>query len=378
MIPYGKQNISEEDIAAVADVLRSDFLTQGPAVEKFEREFAEYTEAKYAVAVSNATAALHLSCLALGLKSGDSLWTSPITFVASANCALYCGADPDFIDIDPRTYNIDTLSLSKKLMTAESKGRLPKIVIPVHFSGQPCDMECIYRMSHDYGFKIIEDASHAAGASYKSKKLGSCQFSDVSVFSFHPVKVMTTGEGGMITTNQKEIYEKLIRLRSHGITRNQELMTQNDGGWYYQQIDLGYNYRMTDIQAALGSSQLKRLDEFVRRRNEIAEMYDEGLQELVLTPHTLKETYSAFHLYVINTFKRKELYDYLRTKNIFCQVHYIPVHTQPYYKNLGFKDGNFPNAEKAYSRILSLPMYYGLTDAQVKYIISCIREFFGK
>ena len=382
MIPYGCQDISEDDIHAVMEVLRSDWLTQGPSIERFEHEVARYCGAQYAVAVSSATAALHIACLAAGLKPGDALWTSPNTFVASANCALYCGARPDFIDIDPRTYNISIEALEEKLAQANEQGTLPKLVIPVHFAGQSCDMARIAVLSKHYGFAVIEDASHAIGGRYGDTKVGSCAFSEMTVFSFHPVKIVTTGEGGMVLTNNKALYEHLLRLRSHGITRDQSLMEDEaDGAWFYQQIELGFNYRMTDLQAALGVSQMARLDAFVERRHYLAQRYNTLLRECSLTlPTVMPSAHSSFHLYIVrlhlNKLKktRRQIFDDLRQREIGVNVHYIPVHTQPYYRRMGFKHGDFPAAEQYYREAISLPLFYGLTDAQQDQVVAAVRE----
>jgi UDP-4-amino-4,6-dideoxy-N-acetyl-beta-L-altrosamine transaminase len=368
-IPYGRQDISQADIDAVIEVLRSDWLTQGPMIERFEQTVADYCGAKYAVAVSSATAGLHLACLAAGLGEGDYFWTSPITFVASANCGLYCGAQVDFVDINPRTYNMSVERLEEKLIEAEKIGKLPKLVIPVHLAGQSCEMERIYQLSQQYGFQILEDASHAIGAKYQGKPVGSCQFSDMTVFSFHPVKIITTGEGGMILTNKKELYEKLIRGRSHGITRDPELMTEaSHGDWYYQQLELGYNYRMTDIQAALGVSQMERLDEFVERRQFLAMRYNELLTDLSLDlPWQYPDTESSWHLYIIRLQGDKldkthrQVFEALRSARISVNLHYIPVYKQPYYQKLRLDWGDFPEAEQYYQEAISIPLYYGLS-----------------
>lgn len=381
-IPYGRQNITDEDIKAVVEVLQSDWITQGPAIERFERVVAEYCGARYAVAVSSATAALHIACPAAGLKPGDVLWTSPNTFVASANCGLYCGAEVDFVDIDSRTYNISVEQLAEKLKTAERAGKLPRVLVPVHFAGQSCEMARIAELAKQYGFTVIEDASHAIGGEYRGAKIGCCAFSDMTVFSFHPVKIITTGEGGMITTNRRDLYEKLTRLRTHGITRQPDLMTgESHGPWYYQQIELGFNYRITDIQAALGASQVKRLDEFVRRRHELANRYNQALKDLPLTlPWQHPDTRSAYHLYVIrlNPDKtnqtRRRIFEELRRAGIGVNVHYIPVHTQPYYQKLGFKQGDFPRAENYYRQAITLPLHYSLTGKEQDYIINTLRE----
>jgi UDP-4-amino-4,6-dideoxy-N-acetyl-beta-L-altrosamine transaminase len=369
MIPYGRQDISQADIQAVVDVLRSDFLTQGPVVPAFEKAVSDYCGAQHAVAVNSATSALHIACMALGVGQGDVVWTSPITFVASANCALYCGAQVDFVDIDPRTYNLSVERLAEKLAQADKSGCLPKVVIPVHLCGQSCDMVGIHALGQQYGFKIIEDASHAIGGRYKGEPIGNCNYSDITVFSFHPVKIITTGEGGMALTNDENLAKHMQLLRSHGITRDAADMTHvPDGPWYYQQIDLGFNYRMTDIQAALGLSQMQRLDEFVTKRHAIAQRYDELLVDLpVITPWRHRDIYSGLHLYVIRLKLNKigkthrEVFDALRAAGIGVNLHYIPVHRQPHYQRLGFKHGHYPEAERYYTEAISLPMYSGLT-----------------
>ena len=381
-IPYGRQDISKDDVLAVQEVLNSDWLTQGPTIEQFEQKVADYCGANFAVAVTSATAALHIGCLALELGFRDVLWTTPNTFVASANCGRYCGAKVDFVDIDPKTYNMSVTALEDKLVIAKRNGELPKVLIPVHFGGQSCDMERIAELSKIYGFKIIEDASHALGGSYRDTKVGSCDYSDMTVFSFHPVKIITTGEGGMILTNRRELYEKLVRLHSHGITRDLDLMQgDNDGAWYYQQIELGYNYRMTDIQAALGLSQMLRLDKFVERRNMLADRYNKALKDLpLIIPWQSPEVYSAYHLYVIQlkldelVKSRIEVFDELRSAGINVNVHYIPVHTQPYYQKLGFDTGDFPLTEKYYAGAITLPLYYGLSEEDQDYVINKVRE----
>lgn len=377
MIPYGRQDISELDIQAVVDVLHSDWLTQGPAIPRFEVAVAGYCGANHAVAVSNATAALHLACLALGLRNGDLLWTSPNTFVASANCALYCGASIDFVDIDSRSYNMSVSALQDKLEQAEREGRLPKVVVPVHFAGQSCEMREIKALADRYGFSIIEDASHAIGGKYLDEPIGNCRYSDIAIFSFHPVKIITTGEGGMALTNNLKLAEKMRLLRSHGITRDSTQMDgDNEGDWYYQQIVLGFNYRMTDIQAALGASQMNRLDEFILRRKHIATQYDEALKSLpVKTPWQQSDTNSSYHLYPIRITgkneNRKKIFSRLREAGIGVNVHYIPVHLQPYYQKLGFRAGTFPEAEKYYQEAISLPIYPAMTaSAQEKVIFS--------
>jgi len=379
MIFYGKQNVNKVDIEAVVSVLQSDFLTQGPAIEKFEQYVAKYCGAKYAVAVTNATSALHIACLAAGLKKGDILWTTPITFTASANCGRYCGADIDFVDIDKKTYNISVEELEEKLINTDAK---PKVVVPVHFTGQSCDMEKLYRLAKQYNFKIIEDASHAIGGEYKGHKVGCCEFSDMVVFSFHPVKIVTTGEGGMVLTNNKDLYDKLILYRSHGITRNPDLMTKkSDGPWYYQQINLGFNYRMTDIQAALGYSQMQRIDEFVAKRRYLVNRYNDLLKDLpLILPYQIDEANSSWHLYVVKIDFNKvdkdkvDIFKEMKNKGVCLNLHYIPVHTQPYYQSLGFKQGDFPNSEQYYKDVFTLPLYYDLRDEEQDYIVQCLKE----
>lgn len=379
MIYYGHQHITEKDIQAVERVLHSDWLTQGPAIEAFEKKVANYCGARYAVAVTNATSALHIACKAAGLGEGDVLWTSPITFTASANCGRYCGAGVDFVDIDDKTYNMSVAELRHKLETAVKK---PKVVIPVHLAGQSCDMEAIKALADEYGFKIIEDASHATGADYKNTKVGSCRYSDMTVFSFHPVKIVTTGEGGVVLTNNKELYEKLKLYRSHGITRDSDLMTQEaDGPWYYQQIELGFNYRMTDMQAALGCSQMDSLDEFVARRRYLVKRYNEKLKNLPLrTPYQDEATNPSWHIYIIRVdftkvkLSKKEIFARMRDSGIVLNLHYIPVHTQPYYQKLGFQKGDFPVSEKYYEEAITLPLYYDLTDEQQDEVIEALKE----
>ncbi len=381
-IPYGRQDINQQDIDAVMEVLRSDWLTQGPSIERFEQTVANYCGAKYAIAVSSATAALHIACLASGLSQGDFLWTSPNTFVASANCGLYCGAEIDFVDIDSHTYNLSVEELEKKLIQAQQKGQLPKVVIPVHLAGQSCEMEKIFNLSKRYGFSIIEDASHGIGGSYQNQPIGCCQFSDLTIFSFHPVKIITTGEGGMILTNRQDLYEKLIRLRTHGITRNAELMTEEShGSWYYQQLELGYNYRITDIQAALGVSQMQRLDQFIEKRRFLSARYNQLLANLPVTlPYQHPETNSSWHLYIMRLNLDKinkshgQVFEELRQGKIGVNLHYIPVHTQPYYQKLGFKYGDFPQAETYYQEAISIPLYYGLTEENQDYIVNTLKS----
>lgn len=376
MIPYGRQHIDCEDIAAVVQALQSDWLTQGPMVEQFEQAIAQQVQAKYAVSVCNATAALHVACRALGLGDGDRLWTSPNTFLASANCALFCGAQVDFVDINPRTYNLCPLALEEKLKQAKKKGTLPKIIMPVHFAGQSCDMEKIFQLAKRYHCFVLEDASHAMGADYNETKVGSCQYSDISVFSFHPVKIMTTGEGGAAVTNQNHLYEKMKNLRSHGMTKNPDEMDKSsEGNWYYQQIDLGYNYRLTDLQAALGLTQLNKLEKFIHRRRFLAKRYHEKLVDLpVRLPlqHSLDQ--SSWHLYVIQVADRGNVFKQLREAGIGVQVHYIPVHTQPYYQKKGFEHGDFPNAEQYYAQAITLPLYYDLTNEDQDFVIKTLKK----
>ena len=426
MIPYGRQDISQADIDAVVEVLRSDFLTQGPTVPRFEQTVAEYCGVQHGVAVNSATNALHIACLALDLGPGDWLWTSPNTFVASANCALYCGAKVDFVDIDPRTYNMSVERLKEKLEQAEKEGRLPKIVMPVHFAGQPCDMPAIHALSQQYGFKIIEDASHAIGAHYviASKapsviasgeaawqsseaaqhppppsviarsseaatkqsttiKVGSCTHSDITVFSFHPVKIITTGEGGIAMTNNVTLAGRMRCLRTHGITNNKGLMQPRPANeiWNYQQIELGFNYRMTDIQAALGLSQMTRLDEFVSRRHEIAERYDAELRSLPVTiPHQAPGSYSSYHLYPVRVSEvesgktQRQIYDALWENGVAANLHYIPVHRQPYYEKLGFKVGDFSESEQFHREVISVPMYPALEQQQQTAMIAALAK----
>jgi UDP-4-amino-4,6-dideoxy-N-acetyl-beta-L-altrosamine transaminase len=382
MIPYGRQDITQADIDAVVGVLQSDFLTQGPMVPRFEQRVAEHVGARHALAVNSATSALHIACLALGLGAGDWLWTTPITFVASANCGLYCGAKVDFVDIDPRTYNLCPLALERKLLQAEQQGRLPKVLVAVHLCGQPCDMQAISALGQRFGFKIIEDASHAIGGRYQNEFIGNGRFSDITVFSFHPVKIITTAEGGMALTNDDDLAARMALLRSHGITRDPQLMTHEaDGPWYYQQIDLGFNYRMTELQAALGVTQMERLDQYVARRHELAHRYDQLLVGLpVTTPQQHADSYSGLHLYVIrlnlDQIKRShlEVFESLREQGVGVNVHYIPVHVQPHYQQMGFKTGDFPEAERYYGEAISLPMFQTMTEAQQDAVVAAVRK----
>lgn len=382
MIPYGRQDITQQDIDAVTAVLTSDFLTQGPMVPRFEACVAEKVGARHALAVNSATSALHIACLALGVGPGDRVWTSPVTFVASANCARYCGADVDFVDIDSRTYNLDPVALKTKLEQARADGCLPKVVIPVHLCGQSCDMAAIHALGQEYGFRIIEDASHAIGGKYQGKYVGDGRHADITVFSFHPVKIVTTAEGGMALTNDDELAKRMALFRSHGITRDPQLMTHApDGPWYYQQIELGYNYRMTELQAALGVSQMTRLDDYVARRHALAYRYDTLLDALpVTTPWQLPDTYSGLHLYVVRLKLDRiqkthaQVFTHLREAGIGVNLHYIPVHTQPYYRALGFKEGDFPESERYYAEAISLPMYATLSESQQDHVVTTLRE----
>lgn len=382
MIPYGRQDITQADIDAVVSVLQSDFLTQGPMVPRFEQSVAQHVGARHALAMNSATSALHVACLALGLGNGDWLWTTPITFVASANCGLYCGAQVDFVDIDPRTYNLCPQALARKLEHAERDGKLPKVVVAVHLCGQPCDMLAIHALAQRYGFKVIEDASHAIGGKYQGEFIGNCRYSDITVFSFHPVKIITTAEGGMALTNDAELANKMALLRSHGITRDPAQMTHAaDGPWYYQQIDLGFNYRMTELQAALGVTQMERLDQFVARRHQLARRYDDLLASLpVTTPWQHPDSYSGLHLYVIRLQLDKigkthrQVFEALRELGIGVNLHYIPVHTQPHYQRMGLGSGDFPEAERYYAEAISLPMFQTMTEAQQDEVIAALRK----
>jgi UDP-4-amino-4,6-dideoxy-N-acetyl-beta-L-altrosamine transaminase len=379
-IPYGRQDITQSDIEAVVAVLKSDFLTQGPMVPKFEQTVASYCGVTHAAATNSATSALHIACMALGVGTGDWLWTSPITFVASSNCGLYCGAQVDFVDIDPRTYCLCSQALASKLKQAERDGKLPKVVVPVHLCGQSCDMQAIHALAQRYGFKIIEDASHAIGGKYKGEPIGNCRYSDITVFSFHPVKIITTAEGGMALTNNAELANKMALFRSHGITRDPAQMTHEaDGSWYYQQIELGYNYRMTELQAAMGVSQMTRLDDYVARRHQLARRYDMLLKNLSVTiPWQHPDGYSGLHLYPIRLHldniqkSHIQVFESLRAQGIGVNLHYIPVHTQPYYACMGFEPEDFPQAQSYYRETISLPMYQTLTDTQQDQVVSAL------
>lgn len=386
MIRYGQQDITQADIDAVIRVLKSTNLTQGPTIPQFEQAVLAEVGARHAIAVNSATSALHIACLALDLGPGDLLWTTPNTFVATANCALYCGAEVDFVDIDPRTYNLSPQALAEKLIQAEKAGRLPKIVVPVHMSGQPCDMAAIHALSLKYGFRIIEDASHAIGGRYRGEPIGNCRYSDITVFSFHPVKIVTTAEGGMALTNDDTLATRLGLYRSHGITRDPDLMTKGmDGPWYYQQVALGYNYRMTDVQAALGVSQMTRLHDYVTRRRQIADRYDRLLADMPITlPWQHPDSYSAWHLYLIrlqlDQIKTTHLkvFETFRARDIMVNLHYIPVHTQPHYQKMGFREGDYPEAEQYYREAISIPMHPTLTEAEQDFVIEVLREAIGQ
>ena len=382
MIPYGRQEITQEDVDSVVEVLQSDFLTQGPRVPEFEKAIQDYCGAKHAIAANSATSALHIACLALDIGPGDEVWTSPITFVASANCARYCGADVDFVDIDPRTYNMSPKALESKLKgRTKTGGRTPSAVIPVHMAGQPCDMAAIRSLADEFGFRIVEDASHAIGGRYRDEPVGNCRYSDITVFSFHPVKIITSAEGGIAATNSPLLAGRMALFRNNGVTRDPSLMERPaEGGWYYEQIELGYNYRMTDVQAALGCSQLKRLDEKVSARHELAARYDTELATLpLILPFRNESDYSALHLYIVllaaaSTADRNTAYASLRDHGIGVNVHYIPVHTQPYYRQMGFRTGDFPQAEDYYSRALTLPLFPTMTYDQQSEVIAALKS----
>lgn len=370
MIPYGKQTIDQDDIQAVVDVLKSDFLTTGPKIAEFEQTVADYVGAKYAVAISNGTSALHAACFAAGIGPGDEVITTPLTFAASANCVLYCGGTPVFADVDPKTYNIDPEDIRRKITDRT------KAIIAVHLAGQPCDMDAIHSIAHEYGLIVIEDGAHALGSVYKGKKVGS--LSDMTTFSFHPVKPITTGEGGMIVTDNEEFYKRMVLFRSHGITRDASMMTRNDGPWFYQQFDLGYNYRITDIQCALGCSQMKKLDRFLARRKEIVARYNEAFADCdnIITPYQLSDTESGWHLYIVQVKNcdRRQVFEAMREKGIGVNVHYIPVYMHPYYQEHGYENVHCANAEEIYSHIISLPLYPGLTSEQQDYVIDTLKS----
>ena len=382
MIPCSRQDIDQDDIESVTSVLKSDFLTQGSQVPLFEKTVSDYCGAEHGVAVNSATSALHIACLSLDLGKGDWLWTSPNSFVASANCGLYCDAQVDFVDIDPQTYNLSATELERKLIQAKQDNKLPKIIIPVHFAGQSCNMKKIHALSQEYGFKIIEDASHAIGGKYLEQPIGCCQYSDIAVFSFHPVKIITTAEGGLATTNNKELAERMQLFRSHGVTRNPGLMNKLlEGDWYYQQVDLGFNYRMTELQAALGVSQMQRLDKFVTQRHILQKRYDSLLHDLaIIKPYQDQDSYSALHLYPIQVDldsidkSRQQIFDELRQSGIGVNVHYIPIHTQPYYQQLGFQEGSFPNSEVYYDRAISIPLFHTMTLEQQDEVVNNLKS----
>lgn len=383
MIPYSRQSVFQEDIDAVVDVLESNFLTQGPVVPEFEKAICEYTRAQFAVAVNSGTSALHIACLSLGLGKDDYLWTVPNTFVASANCGLYCGAQVDFVDIDAQSWNIDVEKLQEKLAIAAKSGKLPKILVVVHYAGLPADMQQIHDLSKEYGFAVIEDACHALGAFYQQEPIGRCVFSDLTVFSFHPLKSITSGEGGMAVTNDAQLAAQMKMLASHGITRDESLMEKSpDGPWYYQQLYLGYNYRMSDIHAALGLSQLKRLDNFVKKRRDVTERYNKELSKLPLQlPLSSNDRSSAHHLYPLRIttsadIQRKQLFIFLRENGIGVNVHYIPVHLQPFYRKMGFREGDFPVAEQFYQSAVSIPCYPTLTEQDQQFVIESLKQFF--
>lgn len=374
MIPYGKQTIEQDDIQAVIDVLKSDFLTTGPKIAEFEQTVADYVGAKYAVAISNGTSALHAACFAAGIGPGDEVITTPLTFAASANCVLYCGGTPVFADVDPKTYNIDPEDIRRKITDRT------KAIIAVHLAGQPCDMDAIHSIAREHGLIVIEDGAHALGSVYKGKKVGS--LSDMTTFSFHPVKPITTGEGGMIVTDNGDFYKKMVLFRSHGITRDDSMMTRNDGPWFYQQFDLGYNYRITDIQCALGCSQMKKLDRFLARRKEIVARYNEAFADCdnIITPYQLSDTESGWHLYIVQVKNcdRRQVFENMREKEIGVNVHYIPVYMHPYYQEHGYENVHCANAEEIYSHIISLPLYPGLTSEQQDYVIDTLKSLCGE
>ncbi|PKG81130.1 UDP-4-amino-4,6-dideoxy-N-acetyl-beta-L-altrosamine transaminase [Colwellia sp. 75C3] len=382
MIPYGKQDINQADIDAVVDVLTSERLTQGPVVPEFEKKTLTHCQSRFAIASNSATSALHIACLSLGITKGDIVWTSPISFVASANCALYCNADIDFVDIDPVTGNMSVSALALKLKKAKKNNALPSAIIPVHLAGQACDMEVIYLLAQEFGFKIIEDASHAIGGYYQDSPVGSCKFSDITVFSFHPVKIITSAEGGMALTNDKKLAKKMRSYRSHGIVNSEEdFKKETHGPWYYEQQSLGFNYRMTELQAALGVSQLNRLSTFVEKRHQLAQIYDQAFKaENLSSLHQSSDSVSSYHLYILllptsKSDLQRKLFEYLRAKEIFVQIHYIPIHLQPYYTKLGFNVGDFPNAEAYYKRAISLPLHPNLQPKEQTYIINNVIEF---
>ena len=370
MIPYGKQTIEQDDIQSVVDVLKSDFLTTGPKIAEFEQTVADYVGVKYAVAISNGTSALHAACFAAGIGPGDEVITTPLTFAASANCVLYCGGTPVFADVDPKTYNIDPEDIRRKITDRT------KAIIAVHLAGQPCDMDAIHSIAREHGLIVIEDGAHALGSVYKGKRVGS--LSDMTTFSFHPVKPITTGEGGMIVTDNEDFYKKMILFRSHGITRDDSMMTRNDGPWFYQQFDLGYNYRITDIQCALGCSQMKKLDRFLARRKEIVARYNEAFADCdnIITPYQLSDTESGWHLYIVQVKNcdRRQVFEAMREKEIGVNVHYIPVYMHPYYQEHGYENVHCANAEEIYSHIISLPLYPRLTSEQQYYVINTLKS----
>jgi len=384
MIPYNRQYLFPKDIKNVNKVLRSDYLTQGKEAPKFEKKISNFCKSKYTLVVNSATSALHLTCLAFGLKKKDYLWTVPITFVASSNCALYCGAKIDLVDIDKNTLNIDINCLEKKLRIAKKRKKLPKILIPVHFAGNPCDLKKLSQLAKKYRFKIIEDASHALGSRYMNKNIGNNSFTDATVFSFHPVKSITSGEGGAVVCRDKKIYQKIKMLREHGIVKERKFFNikKKDQPWYYEQQLLGYNYRMSDISAALGNSQLSSLKLFVKKRNEIAKIYEKKLNKKFISFQKIeKNSFSSRHLFIIKIAKKfhDKMFNYLRKKNIYVQIHYIPIYKHPYYKkNFNFDAKNFPNSEKYYSEAISIPIFFDLSIKKQFYVIKLINSFFSK